>query len=1068
MRKYIDFLQRLTEGKRFHRNENLKKLNIKFLPILLSSLFIICLLDNLLHLSSTFRLILFSVFLSITLLYLFKLLRILFIPASNEHIAIEIERKSNHSENRVINALQLGRSDSENPFVEKIVSGSIDFLSSINLADIFKSKIKPVWKFIFPLSFISLIIYLIIFPKHAKNAMARVLNPFTTTPPISAVNLVVSPGDTAILKGEDLIVKLTVSGKKTKSAKIYFKFLNKKWNKNPMEETEDNKFVYLFKEVENNFKYKVKTNDATSKIYKVKVFEEPLVKFYEFYCEYPKYTKLQKRVIKKSEGNISILIGSKLSIKIISNNPLKKAMMIKKMEEIPLEVKGNTALSNLFTVIKDITYQIKIVDIYDFQNRFVPKNKIIAVKDEPPQLSIDFPGKNLILTTPTDIPLSLKIKDDFGIANYKLIGQINFTKPIILAYRKGENKKNISAKLILPLSKFNLKEGDSFFYWATAEDFNDITGPGKTSSKKYKISIVSHLEKLQMRFQQLIGYEKFSLSQIKDILRDITKGLREILKKQKEIRKETTEDASKSKLLQLAQQQLKLKIKTSEYTKQLEILADKIDPQNDVLKQRCILLKEKIENFRIIPLMSEVIADLEKFLVYFAQEREEEIIKKLEMILKTVEKLEKEIEKLDTISKSQAIKKMITTLDQFIKERSYIATQLKELKEKIDSDSLSEEDIKKLSEFAETERKMAESISKGTDHLRHFLQQEIDSEKLLEELETLYMHIERTAEKIKKEISTLTAEEMMAGLMLAEELIEDLEMYLPDKPDRKIWHVANPIEEYEVPLPELPPELTDMVGDLIETLEEMDEDMDNILTAGWADTLPQAGDLVADGPISNYSAKGKTGNVLPRNQEAGGRSGEGRAGKSVGEFVQKEFVGKKGRKIPPRISDLRMMKGIVEDKSRKSTASTGGGKKAGIAMPGMSVRFLAEKDEELKELTIREAMIRAQASKLCESLNPSLIAASQLREMIVILEEIDKSLLDNRYLNIWVKRKLLASKFLKVKKSLRELLELKKEVILTHEELPEDIFSTIEMEFPSRYRELIKDYFKKISRSNFQ
>jgi len=41
-----------------------------------------------------------------------------------------------------------------------------------------------------------------------------------------------------------------------------------------------------------------------------------------------------------------------------------------------------------------------------------------------------------------------------------------------------------------------------------------------------------------------------------------------------------------------------------------------------------------------------------------------------------------------------------------------------------------------------------------------------------------------------------------------------------------------------------------------------------------------------------------TGNRLPNKSEIGGRSGEGRQGKSSGEFVGDEAVGKGGRKTP--------------------------------------------------------------------------------------------------------------------------------------------------------------------------
>ena len=48
------------------------------------------------------------------------------------------------------------------------------------------------------------------------------------------------------------------------------------------------------------------------------------------------------------------------------------------------------------------------------------------------------------------------------------------------------------------------------------------------------------------------------------------------------------------------------------------------------------------------------------------------------------------------------------------------------------------------------------------------------------------------------------------------------------------------------------------------------------ITSGWLDSLDEgAGWTAMDGPISNMSAKGVTGNLLPNQHEIGGRSGEG-------------------------------------------------------------------------------------------------------------------------------------------------------------------------------------------------
>src|SRR5260370_4965349 len=105
-----------------------------------------------------------------------------------------------------------------------------------------------------------------------------------------------------------------------------------------------------------------------------------------------------------------------------------------------------------------------------------------------------------------------------------------------------------------------------------------------------------------------------------------------------------------------------------------------------------------------------------------------------------------------------------------------------------------------------------------------------------------------------------------------------------------------PMKIPEMPLPKA---LTDLIGDLLQKADEFDEDADDI-TSAWGDNLDQAGWGVSDGPISSFSAKGKTGNDQPNNMEGSGRSGAGRRGKSAGQMGGDTARAPPRRKKPPR------------------------------------------------------------------------------------------------------------------------------------------------------------------------
>ena len=134
------------------------------------------------------------------------------------------------------------------------------------------------------------------------------------------------------------------------------------------------------------------------------------------------------------------------------------------------------------------------------------------------------------------------------------------------------------------------------------------------------------------------------------------------------------------------------------------------------------------------------------------------------------------------------------------------------------------------------------------------------------------------------------------GAEMAEELTTNIEKWLPDTPDRERWSQEEPLtdEMKEAPMAELPQELEDLVGDLMEEEEDLFDEMED-MSSSWADSLDKgAGWDALDGPISNMSARGVTGNRLPNTSEIGGRSGEGRSGSRAVSLCRKRRWAKGG------------------------------------------------------------------------------------------------------------------------------------------------------------------------------
>jgi hypothetical protein len=139
------------------------------------------------------------------------------------------------------------------------------------------------------------------------------------------------------------------------------------------------------------------------------------------------------------------------------------------------------------------------------------------------------------------------------------------------------------------------------------------------------------------------------------------------------------------------------------------------------------------------------------------------------------------------------------------------------------------------------------------------------------------------------------------------------------------------------------------------------------------------------------SAKGVTGNQLPNNMEIGGRSGEGRNGKSDGEMVGNTAVGKGGNETPTRMTATPFENGSVNDTSKDTRGgATGGGKLAGYGQQGLEGPS-APPVKGGGALADQQAKLRQQAESLALQLRKQRRPTGDLEAAIAGMKELENS-----------------------------------------------------------------------------
>src|SRR5262249_27534790 len=195
--------------------------------------------------------------------------------------------------------------------------------------------------------------------------------------------------------------------------------------------------------------------------------------------------------------------------------------------------------------------------------------------------------------------------------------------------------------------------------------------------------------------------------------------------------------------------------------------------------------------------------------------------------------------------------------------------------------------------------------------------------------------------------------------------------WMMDQADAVKWVLEEPLNKKGLKVPEmpLPKALEDLVGDLLQKADEFDQEADDV-TSAWGDNLDQAGWGTSDGPISTFSAKGKTGNDQPNTMEWTGRSGDGRRGKSTGQMVGDTSRALPGRKTPARVGNERYEPGKLKQEGQDDpNGATGGGKKAGAGRKGLQGGTPPDFVRDMDRLSAKQAGLREKAEQVAKKLD---------------------------------------------------------------------------------------------------
>ena len=432
--------------------------------------------------------------------YLIQPLRVKLTP---HDVALNVERKHRDLEDRLVSALQFGEVETEDPIkshlLQRLVTDAVERTDGIDFkATIDKSKKrKHIGIAVAVLTGCALIA--LIFPTELNISINRLLSPWEKTEPVFTTKLTVEPGNARILRGRSLAINLEVTGKAADKARLIYKKGDSAADTESQHqeidmmqiEGEKHRFGYEIFNINENMEYYVTANGIESERYTVEVFDMPKVTAVEVTYTYPEYTQLNP-ITQQGEGNIRAVAGSQAEVRITTNKAIESATLtVEAQDPTPMLISDGRTLTTTLDVLTDGKYTVKLLCVDGFNNQTPIEYTITAIPDEPPEVAIKEPGRDIKATKLEEVKVLAEAVDDYGVENMTLMYSVGSSEPQELEAETVEvkEKKIISGAYVFYLEELDVEPGEIISYYAQATDNNTRTGPGTGTSELYFIEV---------------------------------------------------------------------------------------------------------------------------------------------------------------------------------------------------------------------------------------------------------------------------------------------------------------------------------------------------------------------------------------------------------------------------------------------------------------------------------------------------------------------------------------------------------------------------------------------------
>ncbi len=976
------------------------------------------------------------------------------------------EERIDDLDNAYINAVQLSRERrSESPLmlfraVDECLARArrFDIMAAVDRRVLRRNGVAAA------LAVAALLAYGFLAPGSFSSGVAMLVNPSRFVPAVGAARIAyVKPGDLEVVRGQEVTVDVGLERalKAAPSGWVTVVTEGADEARKELLALSPTQLRASLGPAQLPLRYLVTVAGTESQWFSVRVVERPSVKSIALRYEYPAYTGKAPEVVADSSGDVSGVYGTAVDIEIAATRPLASGYLQFDDARVDLLPGADDTRRRASVVLRKTGfYRVSLTDASGNTSDASVTHAVKVLPDSPPVVTLPLPGRDVAAPPGGTLPVAVEVTDDYGLREVELIvtGPGGDLAERVVNRWDPTGTRGTTLQFDLPLDAEAFAVNKAYSLFARARDNNTLTGPGEGRSQAYTIRVVD---------------EAAARGELVASLQDWRDRLGKILAAQEAARAlaATAEPAGSARaaiVSQVRDSQTAIRDDTAGLAASMLSAPAAIQDVRRVLDGLAAGDMSAAMDACSKALAARAPGDGDVAGIEALQDRVLDTLRRLLSAVDTLLEQAKDGKLTEgnavPSDASEQLRKLLEQLKKFSEDQKRIIEASNNLAAK-PVDDYTDEERATIKALATSEDDWSKFLQEAESDLSKLPDQDFTNPTILKDVVETFSEIEMAADALSKQAVTIAVPHEQTGLELAESLTTHLEKWLSDMPDRIKWDMEEPPEPIDTPMAELPTELQDIVGELMEQEEDIFSDIEDV-SSSWADSLDKgAGWDALDGPISNMSAQGVTGNALPNSSEIAGRSGEGRTGRAHGEFVGDSAVGKGGRRTPTRITPDPFMAGDINDTSNQAAGgATGGGKVSGGGEEGLQGPAPRDLRREIGALLGRQSQVISRAQKLNIALKLGGYPNADMEAALSVMKETEDAIRAARLGNAIRNRAVLVTSLKNVGLVVGNSIVINRDnALVLPKEMRDDIMDGAGGRAPRGYDRLLQGYYESLS-----